>query len=391
MISYEEALLRIENAVRPMDSERIGLENCLGRILADDVFSDIDMPPFDKSAVDGYACRLEDLNALLRILEVIPAGKIPQHSIGKGECSKLMTGGMVPPGADCVIMVEDVEVVDTDNIRYTGTKTAKNICFRAEDLKNGQKVLEKGTIVRPQEIAILASIGAFRPLVFQQFRIGIITTGDELVEPDTIPGPSQIRNSNAWQLLGQCRKAGAVPSYYGITPDNEKMTSDLIEKAAQQNHIVILTGGVSVGDFDFVPLVIENLGFSIEFRSLAVQPGKPTLFAKRDQTYLFGLPGNPVSSFMQFELLVKHLIFKASGVQRPFRSVRLPLGFEYRRRRTDRKSFVPVVLLSEGTIGQVDYHGSAHIHSFTHADGILTVEIGISELKKDSLQDVRLL
>ena len=390
MIRFEEALSRIEDAARPISSERVGIEDCLGRVLAEAIYSDIDMPPFDKSAVDGYACRKDDLDGILRVLELIPAGKVPSYPIGKGECSKLMTGGMVPEGADCVIMVEDVEVVDAFHIRYKGSSTAQNICHRAEDLKTGEKVLEKGTVIRPQEIAVLASVGMARPLVFQQFRIGIITTGDELVEPHTVPGPAQIRNSNAWQLMGQCLNAGAIPTYYGITSDDEKMTSDLLENASKQNHIVILTGGVSVGDFDFVPLVLKNAGFIIEFRSLAVQPGRPTIFARRDQTYLFALPGNPVSSFIQFELLVKHLIAKASGDQKAYHSVCLTMGFDYSRKRSDRKAFIPVVISQDGTIGQVEYHGSAHIHSFIHADGILPVEIGISELKKGSLQDVRL-
>ncbi|NVO21575.1 MAG: molybdopterin molybdotransferase MoeA [Bacteroidetes bacterium] len=391
MIRFEEALDIVAHEAKPLSFEWIGLSDCLGRILATDVFADMDMPPFDKSAVDGYACRREDLGSELQVKEVIAAGKEPQFEIGKDECAKLMTGGMVPKGADTVIMVEEVEVLELNRIRFTGSKTAPNICFRAEDIHKGDKVLEKGTLLRAQEVAILASVGKASPEVYEQVKIGIITTGDELVEPGVSPGPSQIRNSNAWQLIIQVKKAGCIPNYYGIAVDDEAETLSLIEKACAENQIVILTGGVSVGDFDFVPAVLARAGFDLKFRSIAVQPGKPSIFATRGSTYLFALPGNPVSSFVQFELLVRHLLNHMSGNFDSAKLRKLTMGFDYTRKRTDRKAFIPVAFLEDGSVGPIEYHGSAHIHSYIFAEGIISVEIGSNVINKGTLVDVRFL
>jgi len=390
MILFEEALRIISESAFPLASEKIRLEDCLGRVLSTDVFSDMDMPPFDKSAVDGYACRRADLEKELIVLETIPAGKVPAKIITEGRCSKLMTGGMLPEGADTVIMVEDVEITGPETIRFTAPRTTANYCKMAEDITSGEKVLDKGTLVRPQEVAILASVGCANPEVYQQPRIGIISTGDELVEPAETPALSQIRNSNAWQLLAQAQRAGCKATYFGIALDTEEATLEFIKQAAAESDIVILTGGISAGDFDFVPSVIQQAGFDIKFRKLAVQPGKPVIFATRENQYLVALPGNPVSSFVQFELLVKHLIRMITGNKLPVLQHKMPMGVKFMRKNTSRKAFFPVYLSAEGTVLPVEYHGSAHIHSYIHADGIVSIEIGENEIKKGTLVDVRL-
>ena len=390
MILFEEALKIISKSAAPLASEKIKLEECLGRVLASDVFSDMDMPPFDKSAVDGYACRRDDLDKELKVLETIPAGKMPTRLIGPGECSKLMTGGMLPKGADTVIMVEDVEITGHDTIRFVAPKTASNFCLKAEDIRKDEKVLTKGTQIRPQEIAVLASVGCAFPEVFKQPRIGIISTGDELVEPSETPAESQIRNSNAYQLMAQAKCANCSSHYFGIARDTEIETLQIIQQAAAASDIVILTGGISAGDFDFVPAVIQQAGYEIKFRQLAVQPGKPVIFATREGKYLVALPGNPVSSFVQFELLVKHLIKIITGNEGKPEQVKIAMGADYTRKRTTRKAFFPVTFSSEGTVMPTEYHGSAHIHSYIHADGIVTIEIGETEIKKGTLVNVRL-
>lgn len=391
MILFEEALEIISSSATLLDTERVKLEDSLGRILAEEVFSDIDMPPFDKSAVDGYACRREDLTFELKVLEVIAAGKIPTKTISPGECSKIMTGGMLPQGADTVIMIEDVEVTGTDNIRFTGTGTAPNYCHRAEDIRQGEKVLSKGTLICPQEIAVLASVGSAFPLVYRKPRIGIISTGDELVEPAQKPLLSQIRNSNAWQLLAQAKRAGCLARYFGIARDNRDATLQIIQQAEYQSDIVVLTGGISVGDFDFVPEIIQQAGFEIKFRSLAVQPGKSVIFAIKNEKYIVALPGNPVSSFVQFEMLVRHLIGLLTGNTAGPPTLKLPMGMDYFRKKSSRKAFFPVFLSPEGTVLPVDYHGSAHIHSYIHAQGIAAIQIGQQEIKKGDSVDVRLI
>jgi len=390
MILFEEALEIISNNVVALGSEKIRLEDCLGRVLAADVFSDMDMPPFNKSAVDGYACRRGDLAKELKVLETIPAGKSPSKYIGIGECSKLMTGGMLPEGADTVIMVEDVEVTGQDTIRFTAPQTGANFCLKAEDIRLGEKVLSKGTIIRAQEIAVLASVGCAFPEVYKQPEIGIISTGDELVEPSENPAESQIRNSNAYQLLAQAQRANCRATYYGIARDSEAETLNIIQHAAAKSDIVILTGGISAGDFDFVPVVIQQAGYEIKFRQLAVQPGKPVIFATRGNHYLVALPGNPVSSFVQFELLVKYLIRLMTGKPGNGKLLKISMGADYIRKKSSRKAFFPVYLSPEGTVLPVDYHGSAHIHSYIHADGIATIEIGETEIKKGTSVNVRL-
>jgi molybdopterin molybdotransferase len=303
MITFEEAYgIVMGSAVEP-GLEHVSLEQCVGRVLAEDAIADMDMPPFNKSAVDGYACKKADLDGVLEVVEIIAAGKQPSRSIGQGQCSQIMTGAMVPDGADTVIMVEFTEQIEENKIRFTGQKTAANICYLAEDVKSGQLILNKGTLLRPQEIAVLATFGFAEPLVYKRPVVGMISTGDELVEPDVKPGLSQIRNSNASQTIAQTIAAGATHHYFGIAKDTEASTREKIEKALAHSDIVILTGGVSMGEFDYVPQVLHDLGVTILFKSIAVQPGRPTVFGVKGDKYIFGLPGNPVSSFVQFELL----------------------------------------------------------------------------------------
>lgn len=391
MILFEEALTIIRTNSVPLPTEIIRLGNCTFRVLAEDIYSDIDIPPFNKSAVDGYACRRADLEKELKVLETIPAGRVPEKFIEPSTCSKLMTGGMLPDGADTVIMVEDVEITGIDTIRFVAQQTASNYSIKAEDISKGEKVLTQGTLLRAQEIAILASVGCVNPRVYKQARIGIISTGDELVEPDFFPASSQIRNSNAYQLIAQVQQANCISTYFGIARDTEAETLQLMQQAASESDIVILTGGISAGDFDFVPAVIEQAGFDIKFRSIAVQPGKPVIFATKASQYIVALPGNPVSSFVQFELLVKFLINLISGSRDTAIELNLPMGVDIQRKKNVRKAFYPVRISDEGKVFPVEYHGSAHIHSYINADGILTLEIGESGIKKGELAHVRLL
>lgn len=391
MIEIEEAFNIVLNSVQSiLDSERIDFTDSLGRFLAEDVTSDMNMPPFDKAAMDGYACRREDLGNELKVIEVLPAGKVPEKSIGKNQCAKIMTGAIVPDGADCVIMVEYTEEIDGNSIRFTFDHTNNNICYFAEDIKEGDLVLEKGVKIKPQHIAVMASVGCTRPLVFKQPIVGIISTGDELVEPEIFPDKSQIRNSNGHQLIAQVNRVGAIPNYFGIAEDSEEVTFNTITKALEENDIVLLTGGVSMGDFDFVPDIMIKCGVDIKFRSLAVKPGKPTIFGTRNSnTFIFGLPGNPVSSYTQFEILVKPLIGKLMGSGELPLKIKLPMGIEYNRRKSFRKSYIPVTISKDGKVYPVEYHGSAHIHSYIDADGITSIDIGKEKIEKGELVDVR--
>jgi len=390
MIKFEDALATVLNAANfNTTTEKIALVQSMGRVLAQDVYSDINMPPFDKSAMDGFACRKQDIGHPLEVVEVIAAGQVPQRKIGEGQCAKIMTGAIVPEGADCVLMVEYTEAVDKNRIRFTRSHSSSNICYFAEDIKKGELVLERGIEIKPQHIAVMASVGCTEPLVFVQPRIAIVSTGDELVEPEVIPGTSQIRNSNGHQLVAQVLRAGAIPYDMGIAEDSRTATFDIITKALAESDIVLLTGGVSMGDFDFVPEIMEEAGVEIMFRSVAVQPGKPTTFGTTNHNkFIFGLPGNPVSSYTQFELLVRPLINKLMSNHTSMPTIHLPMGAEYRRRKSERKSFIPVNI-KEGKVYPVEYHGSAHIHSYVFADGITSIEIGQEKLDIGDMVDVR--
>ncbi len=389
MVSFEEALDIILSDVKQMGAERLYFEDALYRVLAEDVLSDIDMPPFDKAAMDGFACRKEDLQHDLDILETIAAGQIAQKSIGPGQCIRIMTGAKVPDGADTVIMVEQTEAVSPDKIRFTGSKTRPNIAKKAEDVNKGDVVLQKGVQLQPEDIAVLAAVGHTRPLVARQVRVAVLSTGDELVEPDQLPGAGQIRNSNGFQLVAQVRKAHCMPNYMGIVPDDEKATDEAIGKALAQNDVVILSGGVSMGDFDFVPKIMKKNKVDIRFQKVAVKPGRPTVYGKTDHAAIFGLPGNPVSSFINFETFVRPLLFKMMGHNFSPLQVQMPMGVHFKRKKADRREFLPVSINAAGEVFPLQYHGSAHIHAVCLAQGLMNIPAGVFEIEKGKPTDVR--
>jgi len=391
MITLDAALEMMLNSAVLKQTECIHFGEALHRVLAEDAYADMDMPPFDKSAVDGYACRREDIASELEIIETIAAGQKPLKVPGKNECSQIMTGAMLPEGSDCVIMVEKTVKAGENKIRCTDTNTKANISYKAEDIKEGDVVITKGTLLKAAHIAVLASIGITRPLVYETVKVGIISTGDELVEPDRKPSCSQIRNSNAWQLLAQCTAMGIKASYHGIAADNEEETYRMIMEGMEANDLLLLSGGISMGRYDFVPGIMQKAGIDILFKKIAVQPGRPTLYGTKGQKRVIGLPGNPVSSFIQFELLVKPLICKMMGhlYKAPF--ITLPLQNDYRRKRAEVMGWFPVRINEKSEIEPIEYHGSAHISSLLNADGLSCIEAGTTELKKGSLVYVRLL
>lgn len=370
-------------------TEVVDFMQSAGRILAQDIFADADMPPFDKSAMDGYACRREDLGGELSLLEIVPAGKTPVHPVGAGQCSKIMTGAQVPEGADTVFMVEYSEETASGKIRFTGEKTNSNICLKGEDLRKGDQVLSSGTLLKPQHIAILASVGCINPEVFKVPEIGIISTGSELVSPEIKPGLSQIRNSNGPQLVAQATGAGFKANYYGIVPDDKSLTRQIIEKSVNENDVTILTGGVSVGDFDFVPEIIRELGFEIHFSKISIKPGQHTTFASKGNKYIIGLPGNPVSSFIQFEVFALPFLRKLMNYEKPEILLPLKMAQLFTRKKSDREECLPVKINSENEVQLVDYHGSAHIHAYHQAYGFITVPAGKAEIKKGEIVYVR--
>lgn len=402
MVKFEEALEIVLATEIETGTEKVKLKKALGRILAQDIFSDIDMPPFNKSAMDGYACRAEDLFNELEIIEIIPAGKTPEKIIGKNQCAKIMTGAPLPEGADTVFIVEESSEIAENKVKFTGrskkldscsaesgNKAKENICFIGEDIKKGQKVLEKGTLIKSQHIAVLASVGCVKPAVSKKPKVAVIATGSELVEPHKKPSISQIRNSNGSQMMAQLIESNVKAKYYGIADDNEQTTEEIFKKAMSESDIIMLSGGVSEGDFDFVPHILKKAGFEIKFDRIAVQPGKPTTFATNGNKICFAMPGNPVSSFVQFEILLKPLLYKIMGHNFVSNNIILPMGKDFYRKKTERLSWIPVNINEKGQIIPVEYHGSAHINGLSPAHGLIAVPIGVNSLKKGELVYVR--
>jgi molybdopterin molybdotransferase len=399
MLAFEEALAVVLDSARRLDDEPVDISRAANRILAEDVKSDMDIPPFNKSAMDGYACRKTDLAhhtdggqaRELTVVETIPAGYTPTQSIGPDQCAKIMTGGVVPQGADCVVMKEYVEAPAENTIRVVGRETADNICRKAEDIKAGQVIVPKGTLLRPHHIAVLGSAGHIRPMVSRRPRVGIMATGSELVDPACRPEPSQIRNSNSLQLAAQVEGMGGLASDYGIAEDTEAAIDEMFKKAAAENDVVIISGGVSVGDLDLVPGILKQNNVELLFEGIAVKPGKPSVFGVSEQVYCFGLPGNPMSTFVQFEILIKPFLYKLMGHDYKYPDVRMPLAESVSRKATDRRVWYPVAITEAGTVELIEYHGSAHISSLCGADGLISVDVDVAQVEKGTLVQVRLI
>jgi len=391
MLPFEKALKTVLDSARQLGSERVAITRAINRILAEDVKSDIDMPPFDKATRDGYACRRENLANELTIIETIQAGVLPRRAIEPNQCAKIMTGAAVPQGADCVIMVEFTENPTANTVRFIGENTPDHICLKGEDIKAGEVVLHKGSRIRPQHIAVLASVGCTQPAVSKRPRVAVFATGDELVQPASKPGPSQIRNSNAFQLAAQIESMGAVAKNYGIAKDTDDAIDKMFKKSLEENDVVLVSGGVSVGDFDLVPGIFKRNNIDLLFEKVAVKPGKPTVFGVSEKVYCFGVPGNPVSTFVQFELLVKPFLCKLMGYAYAPPNIKMPLGESIIRQDTERQSWIPVVITDAATLKPVEYHGSAHINALCIADGLVSIGVGVAEIEKGTIVPVRLI
>ncbi len=276
-------------------------------------------------------------------------------------------------------------------IRFTGAQTPDNIFGRAADIRAGQVVLPKGEWINPQHVAVLASVGCARPLVAQRPKVGVIASGDELVPPTARPGPSQIRNSNGSQLGAQLATMGLKARDYGIVKDVASEIDAVLKIALAENDVVIISAGVSVGDFDLVPAALERNGVRLRFEKIAVKPGKPTVFGVWERGYCFGLPGNPVSTFVVFELLVKPFLYRLMGHDYRPRYVQMRLDGPITRKDSDRQSWIPVRITSEETAEPVQYHGSAHLSSLCDAGGLVPIEIGVASVGQGTPVRVRLL
>jgi molybdopterin molybdotransferase len=391
MIPFELALSKALGQTSIIGMEYVDLLNVTGRILANDIFSDVNSPPFDKSAVDGFACKKSDIGTDLQIIETIPAGSLPQFTINPGQCSKIMTGAPVPIGADIVVMVEYSEMLTDSLVRLNPPNLSKNIARFAEDLKIGDLVLSKGKRIKSQDIAVLASVGVSNVPVYTKPKVCVYSTGNELVEPEQKPEASKIRNTNAYQIYSQVIEAGATVEYGGILTDEESNFLKVLQAEKPAFSTLIFTGSVSMGDFDLLPAALEKSGYEIIFKKIAIQPGKPTVFARKGESFVFGLPGNPVSSFVLFELLVKPFLMGFMGFKEKNTVFEFVLDSTIKRINAEREKWIPVIINEQGKVYPGTYHGSAHIHALSHSDGLICMKRGVYELEKGQKVHVRLI
>lgn len=325
MLPVDEALQKILSHVSPLPPERNALESALYRILAEEIVSGRVLPPFDNSQMDGYAVRSSDLAGAgegrpirLRISSRVFAGERPTIPVGPGEAARIMTGAQLPPGADAVVMQEHVTVEGDQVAIPIAPKPGAYVRPAGEDCRPGDRILAPGTVLTPGHLALLAALGRSELLVSQRPRVGILSTGDELCRVDE-PPDGRIVDSNSWGLMAQVQAAGGVPVRLGFARD-DRAEIDRLLAAAEGCDVVLTSAGVSVGEKDFVRDALEALGVELKFWKVAMRPGKPLVFGVEGRRLFFGLPGNPVSSMVTFELFVRPALLKRMGHPTPVRS-----------------------------------------------------------------------
>jgi molybdopterin molybdotransferase len=321
MISVEEALEILLSNLPALRIETVRFQAALGRVLAEDLVATCDIPPFHRSAMDGYAVLASDVVNVPIELEVAGesrAGGGMPGALKAGQAMAIMTGAPIPEGADAVLPVEQTQIAaDCRKVTIlTGVKTHENIAPRGSEGQTGQVVLPCGHRVGPAEIAVMATFGHHRVKVYAKPSVAIFATGDELVEFDQSPRTDQIRNSNAYCLSSQLRYMDLEADYLGIVRDDrEELRSKML--AGLDRDVLIITGGVSMGEYDFVRDVFDDLGLEILFSKVAIKPGKPTVFARKGDKLIFGLPGNPISALVTFECFVRPVLGRLCGMTSP--------------------------------------------------------------------------
>ncbi len=389
-----EIILRSVSAVEP---ERVDLRECLGRVLAEDATADGDLPPFDNTAMDGYAVIAEDTRGATREnpirLSVVgeqPAGKSDAGPVTHGSAVRIMTGAPIPAGADAIVIVEHTQTDGGDVLVYREASPGANVRRAGEDVKRGQVVLTKGSVISPAAMGMLASVGVAEPLVYRKPRAAVITTGDELVDAAEQPAPGQIRNGNQYSLLGEALHAGCEVTMLQRTRDDQDEIERTLALAAEAADLVIVCGGVSVGDYDYVKDIIDRLG-QVRFWKVAIKPGKPFTFGDIGGKPVFGLPGNPVSCLVCFDILVRPAIRRMAGdVSDGLPRVR-GIITEDLRRRPDRREYIRAVTsYVDGVykVSPIPKHGSGMLSSMVDANSYVVVAEGIEEIRQGEEVDV---
>jgi molybdopterin molybdotransferase len=388
MISFEEARKIVLENVKPLGKEKIFLTDALRRVLAEDIIAVHPLPPFSNSAMDGFALKSEDtknkLPVRLKVIGEEQAGEIFDKEIQKGETIRILTGAPIPSGVDAVIPQEEVKFEGNFIIIEREVTKGENIRQAGEDVIKGEKVLEKGTSLSSSHIALLAALGKGEIDVYIAPKVGILATGEEIKEFGEPLKPGSIRNSNTYSLIAQIKSAGAIPLNFGKAGDNPEEIKNIIESNIESCDVLLTTGGVSVGKYDFVRKAYELVGAQKKFWKVAQKPGKPLAFylLKRDkrEKYLFGLPGNPASVMISFEEYVRPLLYLLSGRKNYLpKEIEARLSHEFRKKR-GRINFLRVKLTiknGEYWVEKAGPQGSGFIKTLinTHAIALIPSDV----------------
>jgi molybdenum cofactor synthesis domain len=321
MLSVKEAQEKVINSTVAKKTVKVPIIESLHMVLAEDIVSHDDIPAYDNSAVDGFAVKYVDIIGAeknypvkLKLLkDDIPAGKIPENAIESGMCIQIMTGAPLPQGCNCVVMKEDVLKEGRDVLIFKECRQGENIRFKGEDIKKDDVVLRTGKKIFPADIGIMASTGTDMVPVYKPPVVGILPTGDELIGINEELGLGKVRDSNSYSLSAQIIETGAAYKNYGIVKDDKELIRNSILSALDECDILLLTGGVSVGDYDYVREILDSIGAEFVFWRVNQKPGKPMAFLTYKDKFIFGLPGNPVSVMVCFEFYVRPLIKLFTG------------------------------------------------------------------------------
>lgn len=383
MLDLETAVAKILAALPAPEPERVPLAEAAGRILVAPVVSSLDLPPFDNSAMDGYAVRAADVLGAkpevpvrLRLQARIAAGENFSGELAAGECARVFTGAPVPRGADAVVMQEDTRREGDEVLVLDGVKPQENVRFQGEDVRIGATLAEAGTEISPGLIGLLGAVGVSEVIVGRRPVVGLIATGSELREAGGPLAPGQIYESNRAMLAALIAKAGAAAKVYPLVHDTLEATRAALELAFRDCDIVITSGGVSVGEMDFVKAAFASLGGELEFWRVAIRPGKPFVFGQRGGTFLFGLPGNPVSAFVTFSLLAHPALRHWQGAAASALPVWAGVAGEPFANHSERRHFIRVRVEPDGRVFSAGKQASHALASLARADGLLDLAPG---------------
>lgn len=380
MLSVEEALERIQSALAPLPRQKISAGDACGRIVAADCSAQINLPPFDNSAMDGYAVVSNDVKfasaenpVSLNVIGEIPAGQNFEGRIVIGQCARIFTGSPVPEGADAVVMQEDTKR-EGENVRILDSaRPFENIRLCGEDVKTGQPLARAGQRITPGMVNLLLAAGCGEIAVSRRPVIGLMATGDELRTPDQPLAPGQIYESNRHMLAAQVAQAGGDARVFELVPDDLDSTRKALENAFAECDAVITTGGVSVGEHDYVKEAFTGIGGKLDFWRVRVKPGKPFVHGSLGGRFLFGLPGNPVSAFVTFMVLVRPALLKWQGAAETGLPRHPAVLADTLQNRGDRRHFMRVQVDAAGKATSAGVQASHMLHSLAAANALVDV------------------